>query len=309
MKKLIILGCIGIALLTTACNKNTDATASTDETAQLDAVQAVAVARGSTTSSNSASTSRGDSIYAVNTCERNQRKTRIDFTTLSTTITTYLDANYAGYSAKGAVQITDANGTVIGYIAIITLNNNPVAIKFDANGNFIRVLELRQGIDIFNNRKFHPGGCFDGRDGKNRDTIAIANLPVAITAYITTTFTTDTIVKAFATRDSNIVVITKTPNGLYANVFDKNNVLIKRVQMHHCGCFGKVVPIAETDLPVSASNYLTATYAGYTLKQAFKIVDNTGTIKRYVVLIDANNSKYVVEFDASGNFLEAHLVH
>lgn len=306
MKKLIILGCVGIALLTTACNKNTDATASTDETAQLDAVQAIAVARGSTAS---ASTSRGDSIYAVNTCDRNQRKTKIDFSALSSTIVNYLDANYNGYTAKGAVQITDANGTVIGYIAIITLNDKPIAIKFDANGNFIKVLELRQGIDIFNNRKFHLGGCFDGRDGKHRDSIAITNLPASIVTYITTTFTTDTIVKAFVTRDSNIIVITKTPNGLYANVFNKNNVLIKRVQMHHCGCFGKVLPIAETDLPASVTNYLVTTYAGYSLKQAFKIVDNTGTVKRYVAFIDANNSKYVVEFDASGYFIEAHLVH
>ncbi len=305
MKKLIILGCIGIALLTTSCKKNTDATSSTETDAivQLDGVQAVAV--GTT---NSSSTSREDSVYAVNTCNRNERKTKIDFTTLSSTITDYLSTNYAGFTAKGAVQITDANGNIIGYVAIITLNEKPIAIKFDANGNFVKVLELRQGIDIFHNRKFHAGGCFDGRDGKNRDTIALNNLPTAITNYITATFTTDTIVKAFITRDSNIVVITKTANGLYANVFNKNNVLVKRVLMHHCGCFGKITPIAEADLPANATTYLTTTYTGYTLKQAFKVSVN-GSIKRYVAFIDASNSKYVVEFDGSGNFIEAHLIH
>jgi len=307
MKKLIILGCMSIALLMTACNKNTDATTSTDETTQLDAVEAVAVAKVSSSTANN--TSRGDSIYAVNTCERNQRKIKIDFTTLSSTIISYLNANYNGYTAKGAVKITDANGTVIGYVAIIAINDKPIAIKFDASGNFIKVLELRQGIDIFNDRKFHPGGCFDGRDGKNKDTIALSNLPLVITSYISTTFTTDTIIKAFYTRDSNIVVITKTSNGLYANVFNKNNVLVKRELMHHCGCNGKIVAIAAADLPASSTNYLTTTYPGYTLKQAFKVVDNTGKAKRYVAFIDANNSKYAVEFDANGSFLEAHLIH
>lgn len=302
MKKLILLGCIGIAMLT-SCNKSTDASSGTDNTAQLDAVQAIGISTASRGSGN-----QNDSIYAVNTCNRNELKLRIDFTVLSTSIISYLNANYNGYTATGAIKITDKNNNVLAYIAIVELNGNPVTIKFDASGTFIKVLELRQGIDIFNNRRFHAGGCFDVRDGKHRDSIPIANLPVSIINYIAVTFTTDTIIKAFFTRDSNIVVITKTPAGLYANVFNRNNVLVKREKMQHCGCAGKIVPIAETDLPVTATSYLSVTYPGFTLKQAFKLVDN-GIVKRYIAFIDANNSKYVVEFDATGNFKEAHLIH
>jgi hypothetical protein len=32
-------------------------------------------------------------------------------------------------------------------------------------------------------------------------------------------------------------------------------------------------------------------------------------VKGYVVFIDANNTKYAVEFDAAGNFLRAKTIH
>lgn len=304
MKKFIITGCVAIGMLLTSCNKNTDSSTTANQTAQLEAVQAVSV---STT--NTASREPGDSIYAVNTCDRQQRKTVIAFSTLSSAITSYLTTNYAGFTQIKAVQITDNSNTVVGYVAIISFNGKPVAIKFDANGNFVKVLEQRQGRDIFDGRRFHHGGCFDDRDGLGRDSIAIANLPAAITTYIATTFSTDTIVKAFITRDSNIVVITKSSAGVYANIFNSSNVLIKRVLLQHCGCHGKAIAIAETDLLSSITAYLATTYPGYTFKHAFKFADNAGAVQRFVVLIDVSNSKYAVEFDANGSFIEAHIVH
>jgi hypothetical protein len=57
-----------------------------------------------------------------------------------------------------------------------------------------------------------------------------------------------------------------------------------------------------------AASYLTTAYPNYVFKKAFSI-SQSGTIKGYVVFIDANNTKYAVEFDASDNFIKAKTVH
>ena len=84
-----------------------------------------------------------------------------------------------------------------------------------------------------------------------------------------------------------------------------NNVFVKRVVLQHCD--GRATPIAEPALLSSITSYLSTTYTGYTFKHAFSVSKN-GVVKRYIVIINANNIKYAVEFDAAGNFIEAHTI-
>ncbi len=181
MKKIIFSLPILSAVILLSCSKTglNSTTSATQAAIQAAAtqVQAVAVAKSTSTS--------GDSIYVIQTCGQHDRRTQIDFSALPATALNYLTTNYSGYTSVKAFSISDSSGTITGYIAVITYNGNPVGIKFDASGNFVKVLEQREGMDLLG-EGWHHGGCFDLRDGEGRDTIALSSLPAAIQAYMTT---------------------------------------------------------------------------------------------------------------------------
>ncbi len=245
-------------------------------------------------------TSSGDSIYVINTCERNQKRDSIAFTSLSAITGTYLTDNYAGYTPLKAFSIKDSSGNIKGYVVIIKFNDKPVGLKFDATANFVKVLEQREGRDI-NGRGYHEGGHFDDRDGKKRDTIALTNLSGTITAYLAANYPQDTLKKAFSTRDKSIIVLSVN-NGVFATVFNTSGSFIKRMQL--AAKHGRADVIDLSALPAASQTYLTATYPNYVFKHAFKINSN-GVLTGYVVFIDSNGTKYAVQFDAAGVFVKA----
>jgi hypothetical protein len=283
-----------ILMTAISCKKDNsleDATTST--LLQADIVNAQAIAVASIAGTN-------DSIYIVNTCQRGQKRDSIAFSSLPSAVGTYLTANYPGYTFQKALSIKDNSGTVNGYVVVIQFNGKPVGLQFDANGNFTKVLEQREGRDI-RGHGFHHGGRFDDRDGQRRDTIALSNLSSTIKSYLTANYSTDTLKRAFKGKDSSIVVISVN-NGVFATIFHTNGTFIKRVQLPARP--GRPDAIELAALPANAQSYLTTTYPNYVFKHAFKI-GNNGTVQGYVVLIDANATKYAVEFDASGNFVKA----
>jgi hypothetical protein len=296
MKRLIIGSIILIGAMT-SCQKDVNSdTNSTTEIQQAAAqTQAVAVSRSSTTA--------GDSVYVIRTCERNETRTAIDFSSLPASASSYLTTNYAGYTAVKALNIQNSSAVSTGYVAIIQYNGSPVGIKFDASGNFVRVLEQREGRDLGGNG-WHHGGCFDLRDGHHRDTIALSALPSAITTYMAANYPNDTLLKAFIKRDSSFVIISKN-NGLYVTVFTSAGVFVSReqIQPHN----GQIVAVAETALPASITAYLTTTYPGYVFDKAFSFSRN-GVVQNYCVIIDANNTKYAILFEASGNFIKVKVI-
>ncbi len=285
---------IAIVMLTTSCSKQADTAATTDATiGAVSSETSIAVARSS---SNSA-----DSIYVVNVCDHGNIRETIAFSSLPASVLTYLATSYAGYAEQKAFVIKDTAGNVKGYIAIVLFNNKPVGIKFDASGNFVKVLEQREGHDMHGGNGWHNGGCFDDRDHHHRDTIALSALPTSITAYFAANYPTDTLTRAFRNRDSSIVVLSVN-NGVFATTFDANGNFIQRVQLP-CRA-GWHNSISEASLPSTVQSYLAATYPNYVFKHAF-VIKSGQTLLGYVVFIDASNTKYAVEFDASGNFVRA----
>jgi hypothetical protein len=249
----------------------------------------------------SRSSSSGDSIYIL--CGSGTR-TSISESELSASISAYLTTNYAGYTFKKAFAKKDNTGTVTGYVVVIFYNDKPVGIQFDASGNFVRVLEQRERGDL-NGPGFHDGGRFRHRDGRCRDTIALNLVPVSILTYMLTNYPTDTLVRASVNvHDSNYVIISQN-NGLYASVFTSTGVFIKRVALPTPA--GHCQPIAQSALPLTVQAYLTATYPNYVFEKAFAGYRN-GTIQGYVVVINANNTKYAVKFDATGNFVAVRVI-
>jgi hypothetical protein len=168
---------------------------------------------------------------------------------------------------------------------------------------FFRVLEQREKGDL-SGAGHHRGGRFEHRDGKGRDTIALTALSSSISSYFAANYPTDTLVKAFRNNDSSILVLSHN-NGAFATLFNAGDGFIKREQLQSRN--GACKTIALADLPSVAANYLSQTYPNYIFEKAFSL-SQSGTVKGYVVLIDANNTKYAIEFDAAGNFVAAKTV-
>lgn len=282
----------------TSCKK--DASINTNEAAAIQAAVIQNQAIVLTASNNSG----GDSIYAVNTCGQNSKRDTIAFSNLPAAVTIFLSANYPAFTAQKAFSIKDASGTLQGYVAIIQYNGNPVALKFDASGTFIQVLEQREGHDLVGHG-YHRGGSFEHRDGMQRDTIALASLPAAITAYFTLSFAPDTLIKASHTRDNGYIVLSKN-NGLFATIFNTSGVFVNRIDLpaHK----GKGNPIDQSALPATVLNYLTTSYPAYVFNKAFQLSIN-GAVQGYCVIIQANSTRYGVQFDAAGNFVKVKTIN
>ncbi|MES3017537.1 MAG: PepSY-like domain-containing protein [Bacteroidota bacterium] len=265
---------------------------------ELSNLKLTAVTISSTTAVTGASGAT-DSLYAVDACKKGDRKVSVEFAALPSAIAPYLTANYAGYTFSKAVQIANkTTAAVEGFTLAIQFNGKPVALKFDASGAFVKVLEIREGKSM-KGKGFHDGGCFDNRDGKQRDTLAISALPAAVKTYLATTYAADTVVHAVVNKDQSIIVISKNVN-YFATVFSSASAFIKRVQLPAFPAKGR--SIEASAIPATATAYLTATYPNYVFKKAFEVKSN-GVVKGYLVLIDANLTKYAVHFDASGQFV------
>lgn len=300
MKKILTGTALLIALVLGSCKKDnlsTTAVSSAIEQAAAE-TQSIAVAASNATA--------GDSIYVMHTCSKGDSIAVIEFSTLPAPITDYLNSNYSGYTATKAYSTINAAGTVDGYVVIIQYNGNPVGIRFDAAGNFVAVLEQREGADL-SGHGWHHGGCFDNRDGLHRDTLALSALPATIRTFMAANYPLDTLLSAVIRHDSSYVILSSNA-GLYATVFSGAGVfmshsLLPVPQSHD----GHIASITLNALPSAITVYLDSTYPGYVFEKAFSFTQNS-TIKGYCVVIDSNNTKYGLLFDAAGNFVNVKVI-
>jgi hypothetical protein len=280
-----------VTIFLASCQKESSQPSSSSQTSS----STIAVAASETSSGSSA-----DTVYIVQPCPGGYSRDSIGEAGLPSAAASYLSANYAGYAFTKAFAIKNSSGQTAAYVAIIYYNTKPVAILFDSNGNFVKVLEQREKGDI-DGQGWHDGGRFCDRNGLEKDTVALSALSSSILTYMATNYSTDTLVKAFQNRhDSSFVIISKN-NGLFATVFDKNGNFVKRVTLPALP--GYFLSIAQPALPSNVSSYLTTTYPDYVFEKAFAAYSNSNALQGYVVVINANNTKYAVRFDSSGNFV------
>lgn len=239
-----------------------------------------------------------DSVYLVQPCSKGSSRDTIAQASLLSGITSYLETNYAGYTFHKAYSISDSQGTVTGYVAVVYYNDKPVGVQFDSSGNFVKTLEQREKGDL-TGRGWHHGGRFGDRGGLQKDTVSLNSLPAVILSYLSANYSGDTLQKAFKNRDSSLLVLSSN-NGLFATVFDAANSFVKRVQIPNKK--GQCAGIEKSALPASLLAYLDSTYPNYVFKKAFTI-SSGGTLQGYLVIIDANNTKYALEFNSAGNFV------
>jgi hypothetical protein len=246
-----------------------------------------------------ADTTSDNAVYIIHTCDRGSRRDSVSFSSLPAPVATYLTANYSGYTFTKAFKVTTKAGAADGFIVVIQFNGKPVGLKFDTAGTFVKVFEQREKRDL-DGKGWRQGGRFDARDGLGRDTIAISALPAAIKTYFASNYASDTLLHAATVKDGSILVISAN-NGLFATAFKSDNTFIKRGALPAPP--GKKIAIAQTALPVTIQSYLTTTYPSYVFDKAFSVKVNA-VLKGYVVLIDANATKYAIQFDANGIFVK-----
>lgn len=243
----------------------------------------------------------GDSVYVINTCRSNEKLDSIAFTSLPEVAVNYLATNYEDYTEVKALSIKDNTGTISGYIAVIKIDDSPIGIKFDAGGNFVKVLEQKEGRDL-KDRWHHQGAPGKGQAGK--DTIAISALPVAITSYMNSNYASDTLLYAFIKKNNDYVIVSKN-QGIYATTFSSNGDFISHdvIKEHK----GRLTIVVDSNLPSTITSYLESKYPGYSIDKSFSLASGQ-TIIGYLLLIEASGTKYGLSFDAAGNFLAVKLV-
>jgi len=284
---------LGIFSCSKELSSSSSSTSSATTTSSTSATIAVAV-----------DSTSGDTVYVLQSCANGYFRDSIASSALPAAITAYLDSAYSGYSFLKAFVIKDSAGTVGGYVAIISYNGKPVALLFNASGVLVRVLEQREAGDL-NGHGWHEGGRFQHRDGLHGDTVALSALPAAISSYFTDNYPQDTLLKAFKNYDSSYLVISTDSGFVYATLFKSDGTFIRRVTIR--APKGQISTVAQSALPSTLLSYLTTTYPDYVFEKAYSLTINS-TLEGYVVVIDANNTKYALAFDAAGNFLASRTI-
>ncbi len=286
----------------TACKKTSEVTP--DDTSIIATEGAVAIAPSSGLLGG-ATTSSSDSVYAIDACKKTHSRKVVLQKDLPTAIGTYLTANYEGYTFLKAFSTTLISTNVLdSYVVGFLFNGKPVAIRFGKEGAFIKVLELRERRDIGKPEGHHAGGFFDNRDGKQRDSIAIAALAQNIKQYFTTNYPKDTLKGAWLNKDASIVVVSKNVT-FFATAFKLDGTFIKRSDIPFAD--GKDREITLIALPKDVLAYLNTTYPNFVFKKAFEQKVN-GVLKGYLLIVDANNTKYAVLFNAQAQFVAVKII-
>lgn len=130
---LLVTGLLAGAFFITACNKEESNIASSANTTESD----IAV-------STSDSSVSKDSVYFKHECGAGATRDSIAESDLPAAVGTYLQTNYPDYKFAKAFSVTDSTGAVTGFVAVIYYNDEPVALQFNGDGDFVGVLERRE---------------------------------------------------------------------------------------------------------------------------------------------------------------------
>ena len=128
-------------------------------------------------------------------------------------------------------------------------------------------------------------------------SIDIATLPATVTTYINTKYAGSTIKFAGKDEKGQTVVGVSLNDVETGLLFDANGVFVQALT--HYGKKAKLIEVDITTLPASVGAYVTANYAGYTIKKAGKDADGN-----LLVGLKNDTAHKVLKFDSAGKFLE-----
>ncbi|RVT80039.1 hypothetical protein EOD40_02700 [Flavobacterium sufflavum] len=203
------------------------------------------------------------------------KHTRIAIADLASSITTYINDNYAG--SKIVTAFSEADGSID--VFIVTADDAKLNLNFTADGTFVSV----STIDAFHLRE--------------HTIITAANLPAEITAYITTNYTGATINIGHIEPDGTYeVYITTAAAAKLKLTFSATFEFISEQTKSD---FGNHVSISLTDLITAITTYINTNYPDAVINGAHK--ERDGTIEVYITTTAAAHLE--LEFSATGTFL------
>lgn len=128
-------------------------------------------------------------------------------------------------------------------------------------------------------------------------SVEITSLAASITNYINTNYAGATIKFAGTDEKAQTVVGLELNSVRTGLLFDANGAFIQKLEKF--GEKSKLTKVEITALPASITAYVTANYAGFTIKRA-----GTNTDGNYIVGIKNDTDHKVLKFDATGKFVE-----
>ncbi|MFT5886489.1 MAG: hypothetical protein ACI9IP_002957 [Arcticibacterium sp.] len=263
MKKIIVTALVAISVSLVSCNDNAMNPAS-------EAIEAVDFANG-----------------GGGTNGERPQLTEVTIGDLSSTITDYINTNYAGSSIDKAG--TDAEGNFI--VGITQADESHKGLLFDAAGTFQNELEGRKG------------GKKGGKGDRPQLTeVTVADLSSTITDYINTNYADATIDKAGTDAEGNFIIgLSLSDETQKRLLFEATGIFQKELEGRKGGDKGNRPQLAEVaieDLSNTISDYISTNYAGANIDKAGTDDDSNFVVK--LTLADETHKGLL--FDAAGTF-------
>jgi len=204
-------------------------------------------------------------------------QTPVAIADLATSITTYITTTYAGATITSAHKESDGSFDVF----ITTAAGANLNLNFSAAGDFVSVSS-------------------SGNNHSNHETpIAVANLLAEITTYITTNYPAATITSAEKDWNGGFEVHITTAAGVRLELnFTAAGVFVVGSDSNNNHSLGTVSVIIQ-DLIANIKTYITANYAGATIKEAH--LESDGSYD--VTILTATGAKLKLTFTAAGVFV------
>jgi hypothetical protein len=204
-------------------------------------------------------------------------QTPVAIADLAASIKTYITTTYAGATITSAHKESDGSFDVF----VTTAAGANLNLNFSAAGDFVSVSS-------------------SGNNHSNHETpIAVADLLATITTYITTNYPAATITSAEKDWNGGFEVHITTAAGVRLELnFSATGVFVVGSDSNNNHSVGTVLVIVQ-DLIVNIKTYITANYAGATIKEAQ--LESDGSYD--VTIITAAGAKLKLTFTAAGVFV------
>ena len=163
-------------------------------------------------------------------------------------------------------------------------------ITTDSTDDFSSMVELSAARASATNDSVTKQKC----KGKLTD-VATKDLPAAIMAYLTKNYAGAEIQFAGKDATGQFVVGLKVGNTHTGLLFNADGTFKEVLKRYEKGA--KLTKVEAAALPAAITTYITAKYAGATVKHAGKAEDGS-----YYVAIEQGTTKKVLQFDAAGVF-------
>jgi hypothetical protein len=204
-------------------------------------------------------------------------QTPVAIADLAASIKTYITTTYAGATITSAHKESDGSFDVF----ITTAAGANLNLNFSAAGDFVSVSS-------------------SGNNHSNHETpIAVADLLATITTYITTNYPAATITSAEKDWNGGFEVHITTAAGVRLELnFSATGVFVVGSDSNNNHSVGTVLVIVQ-DLIANIKTYITANYAGATIKEAH--LESDGSYD--VTILTATGAKLKLTFTAAGVFV------